>query len=79
MLGLNGGIKLWYIDNVTDMRLVKYRLFEIAKSKYPNPYNVDAFSFLSKNRRTLKIIRYENHKVILYDINYECGYRIKNR
>lgn len=34
MLGLNGTIRLWwYIDNVTDMRLGKYRLFEIAKAK----------------------------------------------
>lgn len=74
MLGFNGTIRLWYIDNITDMRLGKYRLFEIAKGKFPNAYNGDAFSFLSKNRRTLKIVRYENHKVILYEVSYERGY-----
>ncbi len=37
MLALNGGIRIWHIDCVTDMRLGKYRLFEIVKQKFPNP------------------------------------------
>lgn len=71
MLGLNGAIKIWHISNVTDMRLGKYRLFSLAKDHFANPYNGDCFAFLSKNRRTLKMIRYDNHKIILYDISYE--------
>lgn len=62
MLGLNGTIRLWYIDNITDMRLSKYRLFDMAKAKFPNPYNGDAFSFFSTsmcipmwNRRSVSI------------------------
>lgn len=75
MLGLNGSIKIWHISNVTDMRLGKYRLFALAKDHFANPYNGDCFAFLSKNRRTLKMIRYDNHKIILYDISYERGYK----
>lgn len=57
------------------MRLGKYRLFELAKDYFADPYNGDCFAFLSKNRRTLKMIRYDNHKIILYDISYERGYK----
>ncbi len=75
MLALNGGIRIWHIDCVTDMRLGKYRLFEIVKQKFPNPYKGDAYAFLSKNRQTLKIVRYDCNKIILYDISYEHGYK----
>ena len=27
MLGLNGGIRLWYIEGINNMRYGKYRLF----------------------------------------------------
>lgn len=75
MLALNGGIQIWFINGATDMRLGKYRLFELAKLVKPNPYNGDAFAFMSKDRRTLKIVRYDHHKIILYDISYERGYK----
>lgn len=70
MPALNGAIKIWHVSNVTDIRLGKYRLFELAKDYFADPYKGDCFAFLSKNRRTLKMIRYDNHKIILYDINY---------
>lgn len=75
MLALSGALKIWHICGVTDMRLGKYRLFGIAGEKFANPYNGDCFAFLSKNRRTLKIVRYEHHQIILYDISYERGYK----
>lgn len=40
-----------------------------------NPYTGDAYLFLSKDRQTLKIIRFKNHKRLLYDITYEKGYK----
>lgn len=75
MLALNGGTDIWPVSGATDMRLGKFRLFELAKMVKPNPYNGDAFAFMSKNRRTLKIVRYEHHKLMLYDISYERGYK----
>lgn len=56
------------------MRLGKYGLSALAKDKFAIPYNGDCLAFLSKNRRTLKMIRYDNYKIILYDISYERGY-----
>ncbi|WP_455634893.1 IS66 family insertion sequence element accessory protein TnpB [Parabacteroides sp.] len=75
MLALNGGIRLWHVSDSTDMRYGKYRLLRIVQSKGRDPYNGDAYVFLSKNRRTLKILRYDHDKVVLYDISYKRGYR----
>ena len=75
MLAITGGIKLWYVSSVTNMRYGKYRLFSEVELLGENPYDGDAYVFLSKDRQTLKIIRFKNHKRFLYDITYEKGYK----
>ena len=75
MLAINGGVKLWYIEGITNMRYGKYRLFSEVQALNMDPYNCDAYIFMSKDRRMLKIIRYKSHKRLLYDITYEKGYR----
>lgn len=60
---------------MTNMSYGKYRLYAEIELLARNPYNGDAYAFMSKNRRTLKIIRFKNHKRYLYDITYEKGYR----
>ncbi len=75
MLALNGGIRIWYISDVVDMRYGKYRLLRVIEEKRLNPFNGDAYVFLSRNRKTLKILRYDCDKVVLYDISYMRGYK----
>ena len=75
MLALTGGVTLWYVSSVTNMRYGKYRLFSEVELLGKNPYNGDAYLFLSRDRQTLKIIRFKNHKRLLYDITYEKGYK----
>ena len=75
MLAINGGVKLWYIEGITNMRYGKYRLFSEVQALDMDPYNGDAYIFMSKDRRMLKIIRYKSHKRLLYDITYENGYK----
>ena len=75
MLAVTGGVTLWYVSSVTNMRYGKYRLFAEVESLGKNPYNGDAYVFLSKDRQTLKIIRFKNHKRLLYDVTYEKGYK----
>ena len=75
MLALNGGITLWYVKGVTNMRYGKYRLFAEVELLGLNPYNGDGYVFMSQNRQTLRIIRFKNHKRYLYDITYEKGYK----
>lgn len=75
MLAITGGVTLWYVSSVTNMRYGKYRLFAEVELLGKNPYTGDAYLFLSKDRQTLKIIRFKNHKRLLYDITYEKGYK----
>lgn len=75
MLALNGGVRIWYVDCIKNMRYGKYRLFHEVESLGYNAYNGDGYAFLSKDRQILKIIRYRNHKRILYDLTYEKGYK----
>ena len=48
MLGLNGGIRLWYIEGINNMRYGKYRLFCEVESLDMDPYNGDGYIFMSK-------------------------------
>lgn len=75
MLALNGGIRIWHVSGSVDMRYGKYRLLRVIESSGRDPYNGDAYVFLSKNRKTLKILRYDHDKVVLYDISYMRGYK----
>ena len=75
MLAINGGIRVWYVRGITNMRYGKYRLFSEIEAAGGDPYNGDAYLFISKNRRTMKIVRYINHKRYLYDITYDPGYK----
>lgn len=50
------------------MRFGKYRLFSEVQALDMDPYNGDAYIFMSKDRRILKVIRYKNHKRVLYDM-----------
>lgn len=75
MLAINGAIRLWYVRGINNMRYGKYRLFSEVEAIGMNPYNGDAYAFMSKDRRTLKLIRYKNHKRYLYDITYDKDYK----
>ena len=75
MLAITGATRLWYVSNVTNMRFGKYRLFSEVQSQGMNAYNGDAYLFMSKNRRTVKIILYKNHKRHLYDITFDDDYK----
>lgn len=75
MLAVTGGVTLWYVSSVTNMRYGKYRLFSEVELLGNDPYNGDAYVFLSKDKQPLKIIRFKNHKRFLYDITYEKGYK----
>lgn len=52
MLAINGGVKLWYIEGITNMRFGKYRLFSEVQAN-------EAFVFYSKDYRKVKILHYD--------------------
>lgn len=75
MLGLSEGIRIWYVSGITNMCYGKYRLFAEVEAAGGNPFNGDAYCFMSKNKRMMKIIRYERHRRFLYDVTFDSGYK----
>ena len=77
MLGIKGTTRLWYVSSITNMRFGKYRLFSEVEALGRNPYSGDAYLFMSKDRHTVKLIRYKDHKRHLYDITHDDSKFIK--
>lgn len=77
MLGIKGTTRLWYVSSVTNMRFGKYRLFSEVEALGHNPYNGDGYLFMSKDRHTVKMIRYKDGKRHLYDITHDNSKFIK--
>lgn len=50
MLAITGGVTLWYVSSVANMRYGKYRLFADVELLGKNPYTGEAYLFLSKDR-----------------------------
>ena len=75
MLAIFCATRLWYVSNVTNMRFGKYRIFSEMQVQGMNVYNGDACLFMSKKRRTVKIIRNKNHKRHLYEITFDDDYK----
>ena len=49
MLALNGGIRIWHISDVVDMRYGKYRLLKVIEEKHLNPFVSGQFLDLEKS------------------------------
>lgn len=75
MLAITGSMNIWYVANVKDMRMGRRRLLEIVRDRFPNPYNGDLFAFMSKDHRLMKMVRYESHLYMLYELEYQRGYK----
>ena len=48
MLALNGGVRIWHISDVVDMRYGKYRLLKVIEEKHLNPFNGDGISLSAR-------------------------------
>ncbi len=67
MLSLTGTMNYYLCEGYTDMRKGMDCLAELIKVKMgKDPVNGDVFIFLSKNRRHMKLLRYEHSGFILY-------------
>ena len=62
MLTISGLKRFYYIPGMTDMRCGYNRLLQIVKQMtHHDPYNGDVFVFMSKDRRKVKMVHFENH------------------
>ncbi len=76
MLTISGLKRFYYIPGVTDMRCGYNRLLQIVKQMtHHDPYNGDVFVFMSKDRRKVKMVHFENHAYYIHEKVFTDGYR----
>lgn len=76
MLTISGLKNFYYIPGVTDMRCGYNRLLQIVKHMtHHDPYNGDVFVFMSKDRRKVKMVHFENHAYYIHEKVFTNGYR----
>ena len=75
MLTISGLKNFYYIPGVTDMRCGYNRLLQIVKQMtHHDPYNGDVFVFMSRDRRKVKMVHFENHAYYIHEKAYTNGY-----
>lgn len=75
MLTISGMKNFYYIPEFTDMRCKAERISEIIRRKFNrDPYNGDVYIFMSKDRRKVKLIHFEDHAYYLHEKSYTNGY-----
>ena len=69
----------YYIPEFTDMRCKAERISQIIRRKFNrDPYNGDVYIFMSRDRRKIKLIHYEDHAYYLHEKSFTQGYRFKS-
>ena len=75
MLTISGLKRFYYLPGVTDMRCGYSRLLQIVKQMtHHDPYNGDVFVFMSKDRRKVKMVHFENHAYYIHEKVFTDGY-----
>ena len=75
MLTISGLKRFYYIPGMTDMRCGYNRLLQIVKqTTHHDPYNGDVFVFMSKDRRKVKMVHFENHAYYIHEKVFTDGY-----
>ncbi|WP_300729976.1 IS66 family insertion sequence element accessory protein TnpB [uncultured Bacteroides sp.] len=76
MLTITGLKKFYYLPQFHDMRCKSQRVSEIIRSRYHrDPLNGDVYIFMSKDRKKVKMIHFENHAYYLHEKCFTNGYQ----
>lgn len=75
MLTINGLKNFYFLPHFHDMRCKAPRVSEIIRARYHrDPYNGDVFIYMSKNRRKVKMIHYDNHAYYVHEKTFKDAY-----
>lgn len=74
MLSLESLKNFYFLPELHDMRCGAPRILETIKIVYGRyPYGGDIFLFMSKNRRRLKMVQYENNAFYIHEKVFKRG------
>ena len=76
MLGLDSLKQFYFLPELHDMRCGANRILETVRIKYGrNPYNGDVFIYMSKNRRRIRMVHFENHAFHFHEKTYAKAFK----
>ena len=76
MLTISGLKKFYFVPDINDMRCGAHRLLQIVKHKHSiHTHDGNVFIFMSKDRRTVKMVSYEEHAYYVRQKTFSPGYR----
>ncbi|MCM1141544.1 MAG: IS66 family insertion sequence element accessory protein TnpB [Muribaculum sp.] len=76
MLGLDSLKQFYFLPELHDMRCGANRIMETVRIKYGRyPYKGDVFIYMSKNRRRVRLVHYENHAFYFHEKTFEKAYK----
>ncbi len=76
MLGLDTLKQLYFLPELHDMRCGANRILETVRIKYSrNPYSGDVFIYMSKNRRRIQLVHFENHAFYFHEKTYQKAFK----
>ena len=69
------GLKKFFVPDVNDMRCGAHRLLQIVKHKHHlTTHDGSVFIFMSKNRRTVKMVNFEENAYYVHQKTFTNGY-----
>mgnify|MGYP002522673750 CR=1 FL=1 len=75
MLTISGLKKFYFVPDVNDMRCGAHRLLQIVKHKHHlTTHDGSVFIFMSKNRRTVKMVNFEENAYYVHLKTFTNGY-----
>ena len=75
MLSISGLKQFYFVPDINDMRCGAQRLLQIVKHKHHlSTHNGNVFIFMSKNRRTVKMVNFEDNAYYVHQKTFAPGY-----
>ena len=75
MLTISGLKQFYFVPDINDMRCGAQRLLQIVKHKHHlSTHNGNVFIFMSKNRRTVKMVNFEDNAYYVHQKTFAPGY-----
>ena len=75
MLTISGLKKFYFVHDVNDIRCGAHRLLQIVKHKHHlTTHDGSVFIFMSKNRRTVKMVNFEENAYYVHQKTFTNGY-----
>lgn len=76
MLNINGLRNYYFMPDLYDMRCGAQRVLETIRVKTGHdPYKGDVFIYMSKNRKTVKLVHFENNAFYFHEKTYKKAFK----